>query len=233
MKTLVVVVASVIGVVGSVVLLCGPAGADCSGPAIRYEAGSVVRGSTVPVEGRWWGDACWDDGRPPPGQGLLGRPITSIEIVVVQEPVEIIVARGTADEDYAFAVDVVVPAELEPGPARLIARWDGGRAAAMTGESLVVTDDPPIAGTEATSFGPGATPPEPIGPADGDATPRPAPDPGEATGTAPASKPEAALGQQAASADNRDDRQWSPVAGLAVAVAVGLMVRRRARRRSR
>ena len=45
------------------------AGADCAGPTIDHQGGEVSPGSTVVVEGLWWGDNCYDTG-PPPDTGV-------------------------------------------------------------------------------------------------------------------------------------------------------------------
>lgn len=96
-----------------------PSAADCSGPLLGRDQVTVDRGDTVTVEGTNWGDACYDTGPPPEGEGVLGVPRDHIEIVVVQGDRTIVVARGAADDRYAFSVEVPVPTSLEPGPARI------------------------------------------------------------------------------------------------------------------
>ena len=111
-----------------VALLCGllhlgsaPVGAACLGPSIEYESGAVRRGGTVTVTGSGFGDNCYDTGPPPAGEGYLGKPLTEIEVVLVQSDRQTVVARGAADEGYAFEIDVVVPVGSFPGEARLLA----------------------------------------------------------------------------------------------------------------
>jgi hypothetical protein len=137
------------------------AGADCSGPMIEYAAGPVDRGQDIIVTGRGFGDSCYDTGPPPPGQGAMGRPLDDID-VITQVGVDHLVAEGTADAEYGFEVDVVVPAELEPGEARLQVRWGDGTAWASdrTDQTLVVSQAPSSAGGDVVAtFGPEAAAP--------------------------------------------------------------------------
>ncbi len=71
------------------------------------------------ITGKYFGDDCLDTGTLPPGVGALGNPLTGILIVIDQGSLEFPVANGSADSDYSFQVDVVVPSELAPGEASI------------------------------------------------------------------------------------------------------------------
>jgi len=134
-----------------------PAGADCSGPVIEYDAGPVDRGQAISVSGGGFGDNCYDTGPPPAGEGILGRPLTDIDVVITQAGVDHLVAEGNADDDYEFSVEVAVPADLAPGEARLQVRWgpDAGWAVDRTDQPLVVSDAAAATGgDEVATFGP-------------------------------------------------------------------------------
>ena len=100
---------------GLLLLEPAAAGAACLGPSIEYESGPVRRGGTVTVTGSGFGDNCYDTGPPPAGEGYLGKPLTEIEVVLVQSDRQTVVARGAADDGYAFEIDVVVPGRVVPG----------------------------------------------------------------------------------------------------------------------
>ncbi|MCB0971902.1 MAG: hypothetical protein KDA97_10390 [Acidimicrobiales bacterium] len=121
-----------------------PSAASCTGPALQRGEVTVDRGDTVTVTGVGWGDNCYDTGPPPEGEGVLGVPHDGIELVVVQGDRTIVVAEGTAGEDYGFSVDVPVPTSLDPGPARVQARLVGAPTdppdAYGPGVELTVTD---------------------------------------------------------------------------------------------
>ena len=91
------------------------ASASCVGPTIRLDQGDVSVGDIIEVEGLAWGDNCYDTGPPPEGEGSLGNPRSDISIVLIQGDVEIIVANGNADGEYAFLASVTVPDGLIPG----------------------------------------------------------------------------------------------------------------------
>jgi hypothetical protein len=141
------------------------AGADCSGPMIEHTVGAVERGQEITVTGGGFGDNCYDTGPPPAGEGTLGHPLTGIVIAIVQDGVEHRVAVGDADADYRFEVQVVVPAGLAPGEARVEAMSGphGAPAFDRTDEPLLVGEAPaptPGAGEpEVVTFGPGADAP--------------------------------------------------------------------------
>lgn len=114
------IVALVVGVVSA-----PPASADCSAPSMTFSPHDVVRGGEVIATGKAWGDNCYDTGPPPDGEGVLGRPVTDIDIVVVQGEEEWIVATIDADDDYRFTTPVNVPQDATPGDAQMIARKAG------------------------------------------------------------------------------------------------------------
>lgn len=122
MRLLVLSIAAlfVVGVVSA-----PPASADCSGPSMTFSPHDVVRGGEVIATGKGWGDNCYDTGPPPDGEGVLGRPVTDIEIVVVQGDKEWVVATVDADENYRFMSSVNVPQDATPGDAQMIARKAG------------------------------------------------------------------------------------------------------------
>lgn len=110
--------------VAMVMVAVSPATADakCAGSMIEHDVGSVDRDGTIHVVGIGWGDDCYDTGEIPPGESVLGRPATDVEVVLVQDGVEDLVATGDADEKYGFTADVPVPDNLKPGPVEVIAR---------------------------------------------------------------------------------------------------------------
>ena len=136
-------------------LVASTAGAACMGPSITYEVGEVRRGATIAVVGRGFGTACYDTGLPPEGVGALGEPATGIEIVLSQGGVHEVLARGSADADYTFEVDITVPPAFEPGEAIVSSRYGGGLPFDATEQPLIVLDEPPIAAAGGVvEFGP-------------------------------------------------------------------------------
>jgi hypothetical protein len=142
----------------ALVAVAPPAGADCSGPTIEYEAGEVDPSAVVTIVGTAWGDNCYDTGPPPPGEGVLGHPVEVIDVFAVQGAEEVLVAEGGADREYEFEVDVTVPSTFEPGEMAFEARWgpDNERVAFLNvAAPLVVTDaagDPAL--DDVATFGP-------------------------------------------------------------------------------
>jgi len=150
LASVIVVLAASVFVVPS-----GSAGASCIGPTLD-PVDPVARGGTLTVSAIGFGTNCYDTGPPPAGQGALGRPVTGIELAVVQHGNEVVVARGAANEKYEFEVDVTVPAELGPGPAQLIARWKGAGSGRVV-LPIEVTADPATSSSvpvTVASFGP-------------------------------------------------------------------------------
>ena len=96
-----------------------PAAASCAEPTVKFSSLRINRGAVLTITGRNFGDDCLDTGTVPAGVGPLGSPLTGLAIVIDQGEREFLVATGSADSDYEFEVDVVVPSELEPGEATL------------------------------------------------------------------------------------------------------------------
>jgi hypothetical protein len=84
---------------------------------------SARPGDVVEVRGEYFGTACNDviingTAAGPP----LGAPRTDIELVVVQDDAELPLLSANpidADDDYTFAVEVTLPAQLHTGPAMI------------------------------------------------------------------------------------------------------------------
>lgn len=128
----------------AVAVLSGTAEAGCVGPGIEHPSGTVDRGGTVHVVGQAWGDNCYDTGPPPPGEGVLGHPLTGIKVYLAQGGIEHLVATGDADQKFGFVVDVPVPDTLEPGPVELVARSTrNGQPYSTTTKPLVVSQVAP------------------------------------------------------------------------------------------
>ena len=200
--------------------LSSMASADCGGPSIDYDGGTVRRGTTVTVTGIWWGDDCHDTGPPPPGEGNLGLPLTDIEVYVVQDAGEILVARGNADASYGFEVEVAVPADLEPGAVTIEARAGVFMSADISSNPLRIGPAEPVeVREEVAEFGPA----EQAVPAD--ATP-PGTDPEgtdlPATGP-PSTEPPPSGTSEAAddSGDGGSAAPWLVGAGLVALAGVG------------
>jgi hypothetical protein len=147
-------------VVATVALLAAPSVsvqpvvATCAAPSVKVKPARVARGGVLTVTGKFFGDDCLDTGTVPAGVGPLGNPLTGLFIVIDQGENEFVVATGSAGNDYAFEVDVVVPAQLEPGEAS-VALLGAGDARLTTDLPLVITSAP-ARDAEATvaTFGP-------------------------------------------------------------------------------
>lgn len=140
------------------------AGASCVAPMVKFKPSRVARGDVLTITGRYFGDECLDTGTLPPGVGALGIPLTGLAIVINQGPNEFLVATGSADSDYEFQVEVVVPSQLEPGEA-VLSVVGAGDARLTIDPALVISGASPITSSEATvaTFGPPTTDPEPVG----------------------------------------------------------------------
>jgi len=124
------------------VVLQQPASADCSGPTLTYETGEFAPGDLVGVTGSSFGNNCYDTGPPPLGQGVLGIPVSNIDILLVQGDTEWVVAMGNADDDYAFEVDVQIPLDAAAGEAHITARWNiDWEPYIPTTDAIVITED--------------------------------------------------------------------------------------------
>ncbi len=140
-----------------------PVAASCAAPTVQVKPARVARGGVLTVTGQHFGDDCLDTGTLPPGVGPLGNPLTGLVIVIDQGTDEYVVARGSAESDYTFTVDVVVPAALEPGDATL-ALLGAGDARLNTDLALVITNATAGDGVAAVAtFGPPTPDTQPTG----------------------------------------------------------------------
>ena len=139
------------------------AAASCVAPTVTVKPARVARGGVLSVSGQYFGDDCLDTGTVP-GVGPLGQPLTGLVVVIDQGDNEFVVATGSAGSDYAFKVDVVVPASLEPGKATL-ALLGSGDARLTTDVALTISSATPLGPADATvaTFGPPPPDTEPDG----------------------------------------------------------------------
>lgn len=150
----VVLVATAVALALFTIADASPAGADCSGPTVRHPVAALDRGDPIVVEGTTMGDNCYDFGAPPPGQSALGRPLTGIEIVLLQGTDEWTLWSGDADEDYTMVAEVIIPLDATPGPARIETRLQGGSLAAdWQPEVEISTEAPNVGATSAPGTG--------------------------------------------------------------------------------
>jgi hypothetical protein len=188
-----------------------PVAGECESPTIEIEQRDVVRGAELVVNGYAFGESCYDTFLPPKGQDRLGLPITDIEIYIVQGTNETLVATGSANTFYKFAVTVVVPVELDPGVAEVQARW---------GERVAFSEDPTFVVSDAAPLDPAVAPVVTFVPRPSTITYPP--------NSAPASDPLSATTTEAlvttVVADNRARTGSSSDATLALAVAAGALV---------
>ena len=135
-----------------------PVDASCVAPTVKFRPTKVARGAVLTITGQHFGDGCFDTGTLPAGIGLLGSPLTGLAIVIDQGHNEFVVASGSAESDYSFHVDVVVPPGLEPGAASL-AVLGAGDARLTTDLPLVISSAPAGPSEEApvATFGPTTT----------------------------------------------------------------------------
>jgi hypothetical protein len=97
--------------------------ASCVAPQLSAGVSSAPAGDVVEIRGEHFGTACNDvivngTAAGPP----LGAPRTDIKLVVVQDDAELQLLSSNpinADDDYTFAVEVTLPAQLHAGPATI------------------------------------------------------------------------------------------------------------------
>lgn len=120
-----------------------PVAAACAAPSILAAPSEVGRGQQVQVTGLDWATEC-NDVNPSP-EDKSGAPVSSVDLVIVQGEIELVVGNAKPREDYGFSTAVAVPAELAPGDARLEARAPqqspGGYNATAP---LVITEAEPV-----------------------------------------------------------------------------------------
>lgn len=128
--------------------------ADCIGPTFSHTGGDVAHGELITVTGYGFGDNCYDTGPPPPGEGSLGKPLVGIEVYVDQGGERHLVAVGNADQDYAWEVQIPVPAVLDVGDTQIVVMSNGFDAFRENPPEIWVTSDVDTAAEiEVTSFG--------------------------------------------------------------------------------
>ncbi len=140
----------------------GVAAADCVGPQISYDVAPVGPGQVVRVTGEYWGTDCYDTGNRPRGEGNLGKPQRDIEIVVLQDGIGPVVARGDAGSDYRFVVDVPVPGPLHAGTLIIAGRADDPGPRFAFGPEIPVAEVAPPPATEGTANEGTVVPADPV-----------------------------------------------------------------------
>ena len=197
-----------------------PAEASCVAPVLRFKPARVTRGDVLAITGQNFGDDCIDTGTLPPGVGPLGQPLTGLVIVIDQADLEFVVATGSADSDYSFTVEVVVPSGLAPGEATV--QLLGANVARLTTDvPLVISSASPTGSAVATvaTFGPPTTPDtEPLGSLP--PTPLPAEIPDEPTTTTPTGSTTPIVD----GGSTTGDLQRAIAVGVAGVVAIGATV---------
>jgi hypothetical protein len=180
------------------------------------------------VTGQYFGDDCLDTGTLPAGVGALGTPLSGLSLAINQGDQEFIVATGSADSDYEFQVDVVVPAGLEPGDA-ILNVLGAGDARLTVSPPIVISNAAPISATDAPLATFGSEPPQDTVPSGTDPpSVLPAEIPDAPVATAPP--------LSAAPVDdesNSSDRQRAiavGVAGIVTIAAIGFAVWARSKR---
>lgn len=148
----------------------GVAHAACEGPTISYRGGDIEAGDELVIEGLGWGDNCYDTGPPPGDEGVLGNPLTRIDVFLVQNGQERLVARGDADQDYEFLLRVKIPSDLEAGRVEVAARAGFDTGWVDREPILKYVPGGPETVVDVVTFGPAAVVPEAQadGPAAGD-----------------------------------------------------------------
>ena len=91
--------------------------ASCVAPSVTVEHASVARGDVLEIRGSYFWSTCNDTG----GSGRA-KPEANISVRIAQGGVVIPLALVDANNDYRFAVQVTVPAELSVGPA-MVEAW--------------------------------------------------------------------------------------------------------------
>jgi hypothetical protein len=154
-----------LGVAALLVLTFGLFGASpvagaCAPPLLTVvtDGQKVYPGSVITIEGRYFGDNCYDNSPPPNGAGTSGMPWQNIDIVLAQNGREHLVATGNAGAGYDFSVDVVVPGEVEVGAmsvtAKLPAQGASGDLSVSADQEIQVTAGEASAPFAVARFGP-------------------------------------------------------------------------------
>ena len=213
--------ALIAAMIASLLTCHGTAAASCPQPTAKVRPNRVTRGATMTITGQYFGDDCLDTGTVPTGVGKLGDPLTGLVVVIDQADREYVVASGSADADYGFSVDVVVPAGLEPGQATV--SIVAGDARMNLATPLVISASTPIGKGDAAvaTFGPTT-----IAPTDTAVTEAPPPVPAEIPDLQPTTTvgvAETAPADQAGSPSQTWRAYGLVVGGVAVLLIIGFI----------
>ena len=133
-----------------------PAVASCIGPTVALDRPPVWRGAVVTVRGEGWGDgSCYDTDAPPLRESALGKPASEIEVAFEQGGRRVVVAHGSADATYRFTARIVVPSELDAGPAVLAASTAASNGTAVVWFAVTIESERAVPSAEVvvTTFG--------------------------------------------------------------------------------
>ncbi len=129
--------------------------ADCIGPTVGNTGGDLAHGEFITVTGYGFGDNCYDTGPPPPGEGSLGMPLSGIEVYFDQGGQRHLVATGNSGQDYAWEVQVPIPAVLDIGEAQVVVMSNGSEAFYENKTAIWVTSErEEAASITVATFGP-------------------------------------------------------------------------------
>jgi hypothetical protein len=200
--------------------------ANCPVPVVKFRPVRVARGGKITITGTNFGDCLSSGSVPAPGP--LGSPLTGLDISIVQDANEVVVATGSADDNYAFQVEVVVPAGLTPGKATLNVL--AGDARMTIAPTLVISNASPIGSSDTTvaTFGPPPSDTVPDGTLPAPILPDEIPDPDAVT------VPPLATAPVAVDGGDSDEQRRVITVGIAVTVAIsglGFALWSRAQRR--
>ena len=114
-----------ISVVSAIALPLTPAEASCAAPSLDATPSSAPPGSTVTIKGHSFASACNDviscPNTGPCPSPTPAPPSRGIGISFKQGGETWPLTRVDAGEDYSFRVDVKVPDDAAPGPAKFVA----------------------------------------------------------------------------------------------------------------
>jgi len=139
------------------VLAAPEAQAACVGPAI---SATISTDGALVVRGSGFGTECYDANVPPDGEGALGPPARDITVVVRQFDVEFLVARGDAETDYTFQVEVTDPPPMvgDVGVEARFANQEGFSSYLIATDEVNLPESQSVtAGTKVVNFADQAT----------------------------------------------------------------------------
>lgn len=209
-------------VTATVLVVGAPSGdppviASCPAPTVTFRPARVARGAELTITGKYFGDNCFDTGTVPPDVGPLGVPLTGLAIVIDQGSNEFVLATGSADSDYQFRVDVVIPSTLEPGEAVINILGSGDARLTIDPPLQISTAAPISADATVATFGL-APPPDTVPPGTDPPSVLPADIPDHDAVTTPPLSTAAVVDDS-----STDDQQRAIAVGVAVAVAIGAL----------